>query len=110
MTTDKQEQQFQRPMKQVINLAVELGYISNHDPFIINPQAKSKFEHCLAIKDWLMYKLNIFTWVIPHKDFTFTPYYKDLRTVNVHPKKGAPSENYMQSTVEGLYYALKSIK
>ena len=93
---------FERPMQRLIDAARELGYD-------FTPELK-KWDHCLRIKEWMQYKYNIYTWVIPHSNFTFTPYYKDLRNPTTRPKKFAFSEYYNQAFIEGLLYALDEIK
>lgn len=94
--------QLERPMKVVIDKSRELGY--SFDPDL------NKYQQCQNIRDWLFCSHHIFTWVVPHRDYTFTPYYKNMRIPMDKPKKYARSENDKQAFVEGLLYALSEIK
>ncbi len=90
------------PMQTLIDQARVLGYD-------YNPEV-SKYDQCLKIKDWMAYKYNIYTWVVPQSDFTFTPYYRDLRQPRNHKKKYAFSEYHNQATIEGLLFAIGAIE
>ena len=91
----------ENPMKLVIDTAISLGYAPQLDV--------NKYTQCLHVKEWLAYKYNIYTWVVPQGDFTFIPYYRDLRQPKDHKKKYAFSECPMQSCVEGLLFAIRTI-
>lgn len=90
------------PMQLIIDESIALGYAPIPD--------ETKYAQCLHVKEWLAYRFNIYTWIVPQRDFTFIPYYKDLRDPRSHKKRYAFSECHMQAFVEGLLFAVKSIK
>lgn len=89
----------ERPMQRVIQLAREHGF--NNNPEL------SKYHQCLEIKHWLFKVHDIFVYVVPHRDYTFVGYYRNLRKALSHPKKLAPFDIYQQAFVESLEYAMK---
>ena len=90
------------PMQLILDAVKPLGYAPLIDI--------SKYHQCLHVKEWIAYKYNIYTWVIPQHDNTFIPYYRDMNTRDSYTRQYEFSECPMQSLVEGLLFAVGSIE
>jgi hypothetical protein len=97
------------PMALVIEQAQSLGYVFNCDPFNSNQLPRlSKYEICQKVKEWIFETFEVYTWVVPHADYTFTPMYRDLKVSGGNVKRSKSSDP-REAFIEGLLFVLEYV-
>ncbi len=98
-----------RPMYNVISLAEYYGYVKNDDLPTKKNSSKNLWYIMLDIKEWLYDVHSIWTWVTVRGDFTFIPYYRDLRMITSERKALRKCLCNQEALMTALTIAIKQI-
>ncbi len=96
-------------MYNVISLAEYYGYVKNDDLPTKKNSSKNLWYIMLDIKEWLYDVHSIWTWVTVRVDFTFIPYYRDLRMITSERKALRKCLCNQEALMTALTIAIKQI-